>query len=514
MDFSLDIPKNAKPIGYRWLEIHFDLRTFPHHLVSYQGPNNERQKIQKEGVVTAIHPGRLKIGEDWLSQLEFAIKHEGIHLQLLRSLFPAVESSLLVEALQNRPTGVYLRKIWYLFEAITKDKLPVPDLQQGNYVDLLDPEHYYTSFRERIRRQRINQNMLGDMSFCGIVRKTKKLENFVAADLSKQCQQVIARFPPEMFRRAMNYLFLKETKSSFEIEHETPDQKRTGQFVDVLMKAPVGNFTSKEALIQLQNLIVDPRFANRGYRDEIDEQIFVGQSSGWKEIVHFAGPKPGDTGGLMDSWSDMAKILSETDDLHPVIAAAIVAFGFVFIHPFSDGNGRIHRFLIHHILAKRGFTPENVIFPVSAVMVKNPQEYDEALESFSKSLMLMVEYEFAEDNRMNVLNETADFYRSIDYTVIAEKLFEFVDQTIKTELPEEFHFLENYDKARSDMRSVVDLPNRIADLFLRLVVQNNGKISSKKRKLSDFEKLTDEEIENLEAAVASAFDLPAPSSTG
>ncbi|MFC0220163.1 Fic family protein [Pseudochelatococcus lubricantis] len=29
-------------------------------------------------------------------------------------------------------------------------------------------------------------------------------------------------------------------------------------------------------------------------------------------------------------------------------AAAVLAFGFVYIHPFEDGNGRLHRYLIRH----------------------------------------------------------------------------------------------------------------------------------------------------------------------
>jgi Fic family protein len=37
-----------------------------------------------------------------------------------------------------------------------------------------------------------------------------------------------------------------------------------------------------------------------------------------------------------------------------VIAAAMLAFGFVYVHPLEDGNGRIHRYLIHHILTGRG----------------------------------------------------------------------------------------------------------------------------------------------------------------
>jgi Fic family protein len=37
--------------------------------------------------------------------------------------------------------------------------------------------------------------------------------------------------------------------------------------------------------------------------------------------------------------------------------AAATAFGFVYVHPFQDGNGRIHRCLVHHVLAERKFTP-------------------------------------------------------------------------------------------------------------------------------------------------------------
>jgi Fic family protein len=42
--------------------------------------------------------------------------------------------------------------------------------------------------------------------------------------------------------------------------------------------------------------------------------------------------------------------MGEGKTFHPVLAAASIAFGFVFIHPFEDGNGRIHRYIIHHLL--------------------------------------------------------------------------------------------------------------------------------------------------------------------
>ncbi|MBN1365196.1 MAG: Fic family protein [Syntrophaceae bacterium] len=31
--------------------------------------------------------------------------------------------------------------------------------------------------------------------------------------------------------------------------------------------------------------------------------------------------------------------------MDPLITAAVLAFGFIYIRPFSDGNGRIHRYL-------------------------------------------------------------------------------------------------------------------------------------------------------------------------
>ena len=42
-------------------------------------------------------------------------------------------------------------------------------------------------------------------------------------------------------------------------------------------------------------------------------------------------------------------------------SAAIIAFGFVFIHPFLDGNGRIHRFLIHDMLTRDGIAEQGLV---------------------------------------------------------------------------------------------------------------------------------------------------------
>jgi len=168
-----EIPKDARLVGYGYLAKKLELAVLPHHITSYIGSGTERQKIfDSQSRVTIIHPKRMRLSENWVDQLEFAVRYEGLHLDLFRKLVLTVPEIDLVERLHAKPAGKYLRKIWYLFEQFTERRIDVPDLATGNYVDLLDAEHYYTSFRWLVKRQRVNQNLLGDVRFCTIVRRT------------------------------------------------------------------------------------------------------------------------------------------------------------------------------------------------------------------------------------------------------------------------------------------------------------------------------------------------------
>ena len=93
------------------------------------------------------------------------------------------------------------------------------------------------------------------------------------------------------------------------------------------------------------------------------------------------------------------------------------------MHPFDDGNGRLHRYLMHHILNAKGFSPENVIFPISALLYKNARLYDGMLENSSRRLLPLVEYNLTSDGSMSVKNDTVDFNRHFDFTQIVETFF-------------------------------------------------------------------------------------------
>jgi hypothetical protein len=454
------------------------------------------------GVIEEVYPPKYWPGNTLGDHLEFALKYDGTNLAILASLFQEIAAEDFLAYVRSKPTGKYARRLWFLYEFLTGMSLQMDDVKRGNYIDLLNPDQYYTVTPARqVRRQRINDNLLGDGLFCPTIRRTDILQGFEETDLPKRCRKVVSGYSPELLKRASSYLYSKETKSSFEIEHITPNSTRTERFVALLQLAEREDFCEKKKLIDLQNRIVDPRFSESDYRTN---QNYVGETVAWqKEKVHFACPKPEDLADLMEGLIASHKRMDE-GGVSAVVHAAAVAYGFVFLHPFEDGNGRIHRFLIHNVLARRGFTPEGVMFPISASMLKNPADYDASLQAFSRHLMALVEYSLDEEGRMTVQNDTARWYRYIDMTPQAEALFLLIEQTIDTEFVEELTFLANYDKTKRAIQEIVDMPDRQIDLFIRFCLQNNGRLSARKR-ASHFDFLSDEEIARMEQAVQSAY---------
>lgn len=135
-------------------------------------------------------------------------------------------------------------------------------------------------------------------------------------------------------------------------------------------------------------MIVDPHYAATGWRTF---QNFVGETTvDFRKEVHFICPQPEDVSSLMSGWMALTTRMLD-DAVEPVVAAAVAAFAFVFIHPFEDGNGRIHRFIVHHVLSRTGFSPDDLIFPVSAAIVRDKRSYDAVLERFSQPLFAAID---------------------------------------------------------------------------------------------------------------------------
>ncbi|HWY31207.1 MAG TPA: hypothetical protein VNX46_10650, partial [Candidatus Acidoferrum sp.] len=281
---------SRRPAGYLLLRERHNLDCLPHHVESFvtHGTRQTHSTLVKR---EETYPRAYWPGEDDFAHLEFALKHEGLHLQLLRSLLPRLPPEQLVAYIQSKPTGAYARRIWFLYEEFFGQHLNLPDVTQGNYVDLLDPRDYYTGPVTRSQRHRVNVNLLGSLAFSPMERRSKTLKTAEAKQLDQRCQKVIAAIPPELYARALQFLYTKETKSSYAIERETPDQKRAQKFADALREAAQRDYLLKDTLVALQQNIVEPRFVNHGWRDAINEQNYVGRSINLtEEEVHFIPP--------------------------------------------------------------------------------------------------------------------------------------------------------------------------------------------------------------------------------
>ena len=398
-------------------------------------------------------------------------------------------------------TGAFSRRAWFFYETFTGRTLDLEDVRAGNYVMALDPGRHIVAVRRNSPRHRVADNLLGGPGLCPTVRRTPRLTEQIGMQVGREGRALIESCDPVILARAVNHLYTKETRSSFAIEGETPGARRTERFVAALKGAPDFDPADVAALVRLQGEIVDPRYAASGWRGF---QNFVGSTSGeYREEVHFICPRPEDVADLMQAWTRLTRRVVE-GGVDPVVAAAACAFAFVFIHPFEDGNGRIHRFLVHHVLARRGYSPPGVIFPVSAAILRDQRSYEEVLETFSRPILEFIQWDWTAGREIAVGNETADLYRYFDATAFAEYLYDRVADTVRRDLKEELGFIAVFDRAFEAVRGIVDMPDRRASLFVRLCMQNEGRLSAAKRQR--FPELDDAELAAMEAAVRDATE--------
>ena len=498
MTFSDSKSKSeTKAIGLYWLIEELGLAVVP-PAVRSEAIRGARKTRISDGTVLEQYP--LAYGPtDLFGHLRFAMRYEPIDLNVLVAFFEKVGRDDFEAWVKSEPVGKYARRAWYLYEFLTGETLDIPDVPPTDNVLLLDPALHITTTGVRVRRQRVIDNLLGNREYCPTIRRTDRLNAGQQQQLGEEAKKIVEGADPALLARAVHYLFTKETKSSFAIEGEVPSTDRTLRFVAALGRANDFDTSDKQAFVELQNSIVDARYAQKDWRSI---QNYVGQTaSNYSEIVHFICPRPEDVPSLMDGWMRMVSRI-EGGRVDPICAAAVTGFGFVFIHPFEDGNGRIHRFLIHRSLAKLKFAPQGVLFPVSAAMLRAPKAYDAALNAFSKNIMPLIKYEMDDQQRLTVLSSTDKLYRYYDATPQAEYLYEAVAETIRKDLREEIEFLEVFDKAMAAVKMIVDMPNARASLLARFIQQNHGTLSAKKRR--QFPELREEEIARIEEAIRRA----------
>lgn len=427
--------------------------------------------------------------------LAFALKHEGVDLAVLKALYLSIEEEEIVNIVRSEPTGAYSRRIWFLYEWLCEKELDIEDVKQGNFVDVLNVSFQYPGPSRDSKRHRIRNNLPGTREFCPLIRRTEKLDHLIGLNLSQAAIDHIGKTHADLLSRATAFLLLKDSKASYTIEGEAPPHNRIERWGKVIGEAGKRALTVEE-LESLQSVVIaDNRFVMPGLRIEGG---FVGdhdRATGMPMPVHISAC-PDDLDSLLSGLIDAYQLLGDSD-YDAVLMAALIGFGFVFIHPLEDGNGRIHRYIFHHVLAEKEFVPKGLVFPISAAILERIDDYRQTLEYFSKPRLDLIEWRPTEKNNVEVLNETIDLYRYFDVTKQAEFFFECVEETVNKTLPEEVDYLKKYDHLNEFIKNYIDMPDKLVDLLIRFLNQNDGKLS--KRALEkEFSQLTEVEVEAIE----------------
>jgi len=377
----------------------------------------------------------------------------------------------------------------------------IPDLPSVAAIDLLDKKAYFTGKPRLSKRHKVRDNLLGTSRFCPVIRRTKSLTDSVSRQLEHKANEIVARTGAHVVSRAASFLLLADSRASFAIEGETAPRGRLERWARAVLQSGQTQLTLEEIIRLHGVLIEDTRFVPNELRRD---GVFLGERNDVDDpMPEFIGARSQDLTDLMTGIFE-ANDRMKGDGVDPVLQAAAIAFGFVYIHPFRDGNGRLHRCLIHHILAERGFAPSGLVFPVSSVMLARIDAYRDTLRAHSRPLMNCIDWRPTPERNVDVENDTDDLYRYFDCTENAEFLYGCVEQTIDRDLPREIDYLRRHDDALQRIMNTVEMPDRLAENLLIFIRKNHGKLE-KKRRENEFAALTDKEVSDLEAIVQDAF---------
>ncbi|KQV64067.1 cell filamentation protein Fic [Caulobacter sp. Root343] len=500
MDFrGRPLPERGRPAGYAALIARYDLVLPPPPRLVAIADRHHPASTDDWLMLTPRHQPQADLGH----QLSFAFRYEGIDLQVLSRLFQAVAGEEIAAIVRAAPTGAFARRLWFLYEWLTERRLDLPDPGKVRLVPVLDPDQQYALQRgEASSRHKVLNNLPGTRAFCPLARRTTTLAAFSGRALGDQARAAMGRVRADLMARAAAFLLLNDSKSSFAIEGERPSGQRAARWGQAIAQAGARSLDVSE-LNRLQAIVIgDARFVRLGLRDE-GGFVGVHDRDTNLPIPDHISARPQDLTSLIEGLAAFADRAAQ-GNMDPVVAAASLAFGFVYIHPYVDGNGRLHRWLIHHALARAAFSPPGLVFPVSAVILRHIERYRAVLESYSAPLLPLIDWRATDGGNVEVLNDTADYYRYFDATAHAAFLYDCVEQTIEHDLPEEVRFLQAFDAFGQAVQQVIDMPMAQFELLHKFLEQNGGRLSQRGRE-REFSTLTDEEVARIEDAYAQAF---------
>ena len=224
------------PIGYSRLIAIGELRVTPPRRLAYASSSVNR-RVDSESHI--LFPNSVAFDDTPVGHLEFALRHEGVNLEIIDAAFEHIEPEELIARLRATPSGEQIRRACFLWEWLTGKALDAGVSVRGGYVDLFAPDVYYTAPQPvNSPRYRVRNNAPGTPWFCPVVHRAAIPDDPPLRDLLLEAQSALdAMQDPDLYKRALAFLYLSETRGSYAIESETPSSDKQERFVQLLKRA-------------------------------------------------------------------------------------------------------------------------------------------------------------------------------------------------------------------------------------------------------------------------------------
>jgi hypothetical protein len=494
----------ATPLGYKALIDRFNLQVPPLRRTFSLGARAAETRTQAADGTERIElpRGRASSEASTVEQLTFALKREQLNLTVLGALFERQDVLADLQAwLTSRPTSRYARQAGYLAHWLAGVNFDYRPPAGTPRVRLIDSTEYLVGPDTSNPQFAVINNLLGTKEFSPLVRRTPQLEALLAEDLRSKVAQALDAIEPEMLSRAVDYLYLSETRSTYSIEHEVPDNNRAAKFRHLLEVAGAAGPLTEEQLCEWQNLVVTSLSAEHNFRAD---QNWLSRPGRLRNIADFIPPPAPLVRPMMDGVRLLAS-QGQDGTLDPVVAATCAAFGLVFVHPFFDGNGRLHRFLLHHVLRQSGFTPAGVVLPISARMLKQLDRYSELLKAYSAPRTSLLNYRLDSESATIMVTSTQPLwlYAYFDATELCEFVLQCCKLCVEEDLAAEVQYLRCHDHTVRELESWLDMRQAKLNTLIDLIVQGHGQLSRRKR--SFVEELPDDLLKRIEEVIGRNF---------
>lgn len=182
--------------------------------------------------------------------------------------------------------------------------------------------------------------------------------------------------------------------------------------LETYAQMPKWNKTKADDLLNAHRLLMKGLLDDAGRWRSSGAGIYRGD-----QLVHMA-PPASQVSRLM------AQLLEwlDTTDAHPLIASAAFHYEFEFIHPFSDGNGRMGRLWQTLILSK--WQPLLAYLPVETVIKTRQDEYYQAFREADEKTDCSQFIEFLLEALATALNEAIVVDSASSYQINEQSLSE------------------------------------------------------------------------------------------